>query len=149
MTCPSTSSPRNSSYSSVCHLKLIASNPLTTSILGTLLFIDKRGIFRPILNAFDPISCRKAGIKPLRLTHDLKDYIKTTPSNEVLVQISPGGTVQNCAYDDFVQYIPTRFKLIVVYWVQIQDATNWFQQPVSRSKGSSFILIQTQLQPQL
>jgi hypothetical protein len=109
MTCSSTFTW--GSYSSECtsELKLVVPNPTTTPVLGDVSFIDDKGAMRRVLNIFDPVSCEKAGIEPLKLTHELKDYIKDTPLNEVLVQTSPHATFQIFANDDFATYFEMRF----------------------------------------
>jgi hypothetical protein len=132
MVCSSTS---NSSYSSegTPELKLVSPNPSTTSILGDILFIDNKGYLRRVLNILDPISCKKAGIKPLKLTHDLKDYIKKTehaPLNDVFVQISPGGTFQNLAPDQFAKYIRISVSANIQYFrLPTRVGNNNFRSP--------------------
>lgn len=112
MTCSSTSTWGSHSSECTSELKLVP-NPTTTSILGDVSFIDDKRALRRVLNIFDPVSCGKAGIESLKLTHELKDYIKDTPLNEVLVQTSPHATFQIFANDDFARYFAVRFLLIV------------------------------------
>ena len=98
----------NSSFTSDPLIKCLSHNPVQSSQLGDLGYLDDSGRWHAVLNIFDGHTCHKAGIAAIQRTHDLSKYItekKHEPLGAPMVKLFQGGSFEILTPDQLAQYV--------------------------------------------
>jgi hypothetical protein len=83
-------------------LKWVSIDPSTTSRLGDLGYVDKKGCWRVVLNIFDRNATERLGIKALALQASLGEYVvqnNVIPFDDPIVELRPQGSYRLIALD--------------------------------------------------
>ena len=89
-------------------INYLSHNPLQSSRLGDLGYVDEGGRWRTVANIVDEHTCQKIGMQAIQRTHNLENYItqrKYEPFDTPFVQLVQGGKYQILTPDQLAQYI--------------------------------------------
>jgi hypothetical protein len=87
------------------NITCVTRDPSQTTRLGDVGFVDGKGAWCKVANIMDATG-QKCGIRALRRTNELKDYISERPYlDEPFVSVSPGNNFQILSHHDMAQYV--------------------------------------------
>ena len=96
-------------------INCLTHNPLQTSRLGDLGYVDESGRWRTVVNIVDDPICQKFGMQAIQITHNLENYIterKHEPFDVPFVRLFQGGNYQILTPDQLAQYVSLPSVLI-------------------------------------
>jgi hypothetical protein len=96
-------------------INCLTHNPLQTSRLGDLGYVDEGGRWRTVVNIVDEPICQKFGMQAIQISHSLENYItekKYEPFDVPFVRLLQGGNYQILTPDQLAQYVSVPSVLI-------------------------------------
>ena len=95
------------SYQVSFDIQSVTHDPSTDSRLGDIGYVGIGGRWRRIVNMLDGISCQYLGLKAIKRTHELNNYIrkrKHRPSDTPIVTLRENGNYEILSPEQFHRY---------------------------------------------